>query len=440
MAIDHALRLCVRIHVGTFHREVDLAVPGSSALAEILEEVLALCGAPRISLPWEARTAAGQPLDQTIPVGECGLQQGSVLVLCPATESDPPLIRDAAEALVEGASARPAQGLSTLASLAGALALALVLVGSPLREVLPTAALSGVAVLVCTAVLAWHRDLESLAVLVTVLAAATGVFAITEDLEWDLDVAAWALSAGALGAVTAILGLGIAGVLHARAGAVLGTLSTLALCTGSTLSFGISPPGAAAAVVAAVVLILLAVPAAAAQFAGLRVPALPSAGQDLKIADRPDPGIEDRAGRAVKLHEGIIVGAVIGLLPAVLMVGMLGGGFAQGLGMATTGALLLHASRHRSPLATWALFVGGLGGMLAVVLAAIQGSGHSAQVTLAAVTALVALSAPLWAARIPLLEPTTVVWLERAESLAIIAVFPLAAQLMGIFGMIRGLG
>ncbi|QGU06468.1 hypothetical protein COCCU_02570 [Corynebacterium occultum] len=438
--INHALRLCVRVHVGTFHREMDVAVPNSSSLAEILTEVLELCGAPMISLPWQATTAAGQPLDQSLPLGESGLEQGSVLVLQPETESAAPVVRDAAEALVEGTAARPAQGLSTLAATIGAILLALVLLSSPLRGPLPAALLSGVVALVCVTVLTWHRRLPSLAIMVVLLSALSGVLAVAEGLAWTPEVAAWAFGAGACGAVVAIAGLSFLRVLPLRSAATLYTLVVLALGAASALSFGITPEGTAAAVVAAVLLILLAAPAAGSQLAGLKVPALPSAGQDLKASDRPDPDIMDRAHRAVHIHEGIILGALLGLLPAVLMVGLSGGGFAQALGVSTAGALLLHSARHRSPLATWALFLGALGGLAAVVLAAVQGPGHPTQLGVAMVAALATLSAPLWAGKIPELEPTTVVWLERAESLAIITLFPLAAQLMGIFAMIRGLG
>ena len=37
------------------------------------------------------------------------------------------------------------------------------------------------------------------------------------------------------------------------------------------------------------------------------------------------------------------------------------------------------------------------------------------------------------------LEPTTVVWFERAEIAATIAVIPLAVHLTGLFDMIRGI-
>ena len=60
-------------------------------------------------------------------------------------------------------------------------------------------------------------------------------------------------------------------------------------------------------------------------------------------------------------------------------------------------------------------------------------------VAFAAVAAACAAGTPLWLPRLPNLEPTTVVWFERAEAAAIIAVIPLAVQLTGVFAVIRGL-
>lgn len=440
MLSNHALRLCVRVHVGTFHREVDLAVPESSALAEMLPEVLELCGAPLISLPWQATTGAGQPLDQSLPLAETGLAQGAVLVLQPDTELPAPVVRDAAEALVEGTVTPPVRGLATLAATTGAGLLILVLLSSPLRGPLPAALLAGVVTLICLAVLAWRREVTPLAIMVVLLSALSGALAVVEGLPPNPTVLAWSFLAAGGGAAVAIAGLGFFRMLPARSTATLGTLVLLALGAATALNLSLTPSGTAAAVVALVMLLLLLAPAAGTQLAGLQVPTLPSAGQNLRVSDHPDPGITDKARRAVHIHEGIILGAVLGLLPAILLVGTTGGGFAQGLGAATTGALLLHSARHRSPLATWSLFIGALGGLGAIALTLTQSENHPIQVGAAITATLITLAAPLWTERIPTLEPTTVVWLERAESLAIITLFPLAAQLAGVFSTIRGLG
>ena len=57
----------------------------------------------------------------------------------------------------------------------------------------------------------------------------------------------------------------------------------------------------------------------------------------------------------------------------------------------------------------------------------------------AALAALAAAATVAWAPRVPDVEPTTIVWFERAEIAATIAVIPLAVHLTGLFDMIRGL-
>lgn len=51
----------------------------------------------------------------------------------------------------------------------------------------------------------------------------------------------------------------------------------------------------------------------------------------------------------------------------------------------------------------------------------------------------VLVSVALWISTVPTLEPTTIVWLERLESLCLAASLPLALHLLDVFGMLRGL-
>lgn len=65
---------------------------------------------------------------------------------------------------------------------------------------------------------------------------------------------------------------------------------------------------------------------------------------------------------------------------------------------------------------------------------------HPIAAAIVGITGMTALSSPLWISRLGSPQPTTVAWLEKAESLLVAAVFPLAAHLMGLFALIRGLG
>lgn len=440
MAIDHLLRLTVRVTVGNFNRELDLAVPAGSSLAEILDEVLGLANAPRISRPWQASTAAGSPVDQAEPLENTGLNHGDVLLLAPTGDRHQPVVRDAAEALVETTAAVPVTGLSTLAAVAGAGALTLWLLGPALLATVPDAVLFTAAAVACLAVLAWRRRARLLVLPAVGLSAAAGATAVLPGIRPEPADLAWALLSGVAVAAVALTVTGLLGATRPRALGALATLLVMALVAALALGSTGTLTGTAAGVVAAAVLALLLAPTLATQLAGLKIPPLPSAGQDLAVSDRPDPGIDDRAVRAVELHDGFLLGLAAALAPAVLAVGVSGGGFPQGLCAATAGCLLLHSARHRSAVATWSLFSAGIVALLAMVLAAVLGSGHPAQLVPAGVVAVAGLTAPLWSGRIPELQPTTVVWLERIESVAIIAAIPLAAHLMGVFSAIRGLG
>ena len=108
--------------------------------------------------------------------------------------------------------------------------------------------------------------------------------------------------------------------------------------------------------------------------------------------------------------------------------------------LCVAGALGLYASRHHFPGARVPLMLTALAGAAAsVVVVARMPEPHPALMVLAIVVLLIAGTAPLWAPRVPQFEPTTVVWFERAEAAAIIAVIPLAVHLTGLFTLIRGL-
>lgn len=181
-------------------------------------------------------------------------------------------------------------------------------------------------------------------------------------------------------------------------------------------------------------------PGVAAKAAGLHVPALPTAGQDLTISDAAQPDVQHRARRAGRLTDGMAVGAALIAVPAALLTGWHGGLWPQLLCVTVAGAVLMHAARHRSPAPGWSLAVIGLSACAGTALAAVRGEQHPATVALAAAAALAALTAVLWAPRVRELEPTTMAWWERAEFLAVLACLPLAVHVTGLFGVIRGLG
>lgn len=442
MSVDHVLRLTVRFQVGAYHREADVAFPAGSALADVIPEIVTLVGAPRISRPWQAMTAAGTALDPAVPLHQTQLDHGSVVVLTPRHEASAPVVRDAAEALAESGGEAGTEGLAAAGAVTGvATVLAVGLALAPAHQALTFAAVAALSVLVLRRT---TRVLAPVAALLSGLAAAAaGLAAARPEEVTQPSTVGWAAltAVGVSGVILLFTGMvdGI-GVRTAAAATTLLGLGAVA-AVGAFLPAHPTQPGTvpAALVLATGVVLMGQLPGLAMRSAGLRVPRLPTAGQDLAVADEVQPDVDTRARRARHLHEGTAMGAAAAMIPALLVVGTHGGGFAQGLCVATAGAVLLHASRHRQAVVAWSWTVVGLTACVGTALAAAD-PGHPVQWAVASALAAVGLTAPVWAPKAPDLEPTAVVWWERAESLALAASLPLAAHLAGLFLLIRGLG
>lgn len=443
VSLDHVLRLTVRFHVGGYHREADVALPAGSSLADLIPEIVTLCGAPRISRPWHAMTAGGQQLDAAVPLHQTPLDHGSVIVLTPRHESAAPVIRDAAESLVATAPGTGASGLPTAASLAGCAGLIiLVLAFHPASVALAVGAAAAVAMFI------WARRFRALgtaAVLLATLAAGASVLEAADPADrLTPDTLGWAGLAAVGAMLASLLCTGVLGGVGTRTGAALISLAVFATvgACGSFLPAHATGPvvAAAALVVGTGIPVIAALPGWASKAAGLRVPRVPTAGQDLAVADEVQVDVDDRARRAQRLHEGFSLGTAAALAPALLTIGGQGGGFALATCVAAAGAVLLHAARHHQPVVAWAWLLIGLAGAVGAALAAAHGSGHPLQLGIAGLVVLAAVAAPAWTPHVRDLEPTTVVWWERAESLAVAAALPLAAHQAGLFALIRGLG
>ncbi len=429
---SHALRVTVRVHVGAFHREADLSLPLSTTLADALPEILELCRAPGISRPWRMTTAAGLPLDMATPLARSPLEHGSVLVLTPVEPVDAPIVRDSAEALARVVGGRGgAVGAAQLVSLLGVLG-----VVGLLSLVLAVSAACALGAGLALVLVLWLREAHALAVGALVLAAAAGGLAVGFGSESDLP---WVLFATVGSGLALAIVLSVLGSLPVRIGAVLLVigLGLLAAAGGLALRTWAAVP---AAVLLLVLLMILVGPSLAVSWAGLRVPVLPTAGQDLAAADVEQPDVHDRAARAVRIADGLSAGLAVCGVPAALALGWEGSVWAQLACLAVGGAVLLHAARHLSPVPAWSLCLAGSAALAGAMLAVVADAPHPGQVILAVLLATVTVTAVFWAPQVRFLEPTRMVWLERAETVSLIAALPLLVHVMGLFTMIRGLG
>ena len=441
VATDSALRITIRIDIPDSAYPstcIDLAVPRNSSIAEILDEVLTLADAPRISRPWQATTAAGVLIDAAQPLAHTPLTHGSTIVLSPHRDVEPPVLCDAAESFIDHGTTRQHTGLTTLSTLVGII-LIMCCAMSPLTGIIPLGAKFLVVALLTLIVFTRMRSTASL---------------FNDSPDGDSTGALAALSilcltsviCTCLGALSFIIPFPIASSQLSAvpwAGLVTApcaTALTVIACTSAAFALTSTPSSIAAATcVIATVLVALS-PWLSLRFAGLRVPQLPSAGQDFNVADIPIDNPEARASRATALLDGILIGTVACAIPAMIVLSLRGDGYTAALCAASAGAVLAHAMRHRSILALWSLWSWGMTSIAAIGLCLLFAGKNTPLLCIGALGALVCTTAPLWAHHIKTLSPTTLNWLERFESLAVAATIPLAAHLLGIFSLIRGLG
>lgn len=432
----HVVRLTVRVSVATIHREIDVTLPTSSTLAEVLPELARMIDLPKVHRPWQAATAAGAPLDMHTPLHELKLFDGSILTLTPIEPPNPPVVRDAAESLRDAAErARDVHGVDLVATVAGVAGLGvLVATAAPLPAAVGVAALT----LFLLAVLVRSRVL--FAGVPAVAGAAAGLWVAGDRAAWvgafdpALGVLAAALTAAVAVAVGAVLRLAGPGVT-----AFYLTASAL-LSTGALGAWLPSPLAPAALAVLAGVLTVMATPGIASRAAGLAIPRIPTAGEEFEASDGYQLDVDKRSANAVAIAAGLSCAVAACAVPALVSAAWHGGAWVLAFALCTAGALGLHASRHHYPAARIPLLLTALAAACAGVIAVVRTDHpHPALMVAAAAVVLAAATAALWAPRVPELEPTTVVWLERAEAAAIIAVLPLAVHLTGLFTLIRGL-
>lgn len=429
----HVVRITVRISVADVHRDIDVTLPTSSTLAEVVPELARIIDIPQIPRPWQAATVAGAPLNMHVALHKLRLVDGSIIALTPAELPTPPVVRDATESLTAAAgSARDTRGLDTAAGLIGCAGLAAV--ARPYVGLPAALSIAGFAL----AWLAWLRRSQPLfcgVPLLFALAACTWVAGPRDEWVSSTDpaigVAAAAITCAA--AVAAGSAARLAGPAVTAFYLAVSTITAIG-SLGAWLPADLAP--AAMAVLASITTVM-ATPGVASRAAGLRIPRIPTAGEELTHSDGYQLDVDERSANAVAIADALSAAAAACAAPALMWVARAGGGWAIALCLTAAGALGLHALRHHYPVSRTALTAATLAALSGVVVAAT--GGGTAQSVLAGTVAVAVAAAPLWAPHVPDLEPTTVVWFERAEAAAIIALLPVAVQLTGLFALIRGL-
>lgn len=433
------VRVTVRISAAPFYRSIDVSLPTSSTFSEVLPELARLIELPETHRPWEFATAAGAPLDPHAALHNMRLRDGQVLSLRPQEPVEPPVVRDAAESLAATAAATTRSGIDTAATFAGATAAGLLV--ATLATPLIGAATVVLALLV-VALTARSRAIFPAAALMSGIVCGAWV-AGPDAWSWppNADVALGVL-AGTIVSVVLTSGgafLGLAGPRFTSGvltGAILVTIGAVAVWLPS-------PEAPAAAILLNGIIAVMLTPSTATRAAGLRIPRVPTAGQEFGIADDYQDDVDARAAAARAITAGMSAATAVCVIPSLVVLARSGGGWVFALCLCAAGALIVHASRHHDSIPRLCLgstAVCALAcGVGAVAVTARSGDAHPALLIGAGLVALAAATAVLWASRVPDLEPTTLVWVERAEAAAIIAVIPLAVHMTGLFGLIRGI-
>ncbi|WKD56888.1 hypothetical protein CAPI_01570 [Corynebacterium capitovis DSM 44611] len=433
----HIVRVTVRIDAVSLHRDVDLTLPTSSTFAEVLPEIARFVDLPRVHRPWQATTAGGALLDLHTPLYQLKLRDGSIVVLRPHEPVDPPVVRDAAESLASTAGEETfVPGLGTAASAVGCVA-----AGFALFPLLgpPAAMAAAGALMLLLSLVSRSRALFHLGTLTA--AAACGAWVAGPPSAWidARDPALGALAAAGTLAVGTLAGCVLSLAYDSLAAASF-TVSLGLLLAAATRAGGFLPSSSSPAAVAVLtgLIVVAAAPGIATRAAGLRVPRIPTAGEELSTTDGYLADAETRSRRARVLLTGINFGAAAIMIPALLSLARSGNAWAIVLSLCVAGALVLHGARHHDTGPRLALTAIALTGVLSCgVVAAVSSS--TAALVVALIVCAVTATTVLWASRIPELEPTTVVWLERLETVAIIASLPVVVHVAGGFALIRGM-
>jgi type VII secretion integral membrane protein EccD len=454
--------LC-RITVVGPSRRVDIALPGYVSFADLFPAVARYAGLDGPDVVgeeggWVLQRLGQEPFSPAMTPLQAGLRDGEMIYLRPYRAQLPQLaFDDVADVIATGLNDLPgrwgprdirrvALGAGAAALVAGAAAIAAA--GPPWP--LPAATAAGVAIALLIAAAAVSRAagdsragalLGYAAVPYAFLAGLLGPARSTPLTHLGAvhllsAFAAVALAATAAAAVSAEVAL-FFGLIWAALLGVLGAWVGYA--------FGIGFDGAAIVVVVPALAVTPLIPAVSFRMARMSLPQVPRHADDLRRDTLTVDGAEvfDRTAAADRFVTGAASG--IGLLAAGAEAGL---AFARSwLGLATCAvlacALLLRSRLFRGLAQRLWLLLPGFAGLILLAAGAAGGSTQARQLALAlgpllAGAALV-IGVGMW---LPAHRPSPF-WgrmADIADTMLIVALFPLALGVAGVFGYVRGLG
>jgi type VII secretion integral membrane protein EccD len=451
-----------RVTVAAPKRRIDVALPDNALVGELLPHLLRHAGedlpdAEDEQSDWTLRRVTGAELEVTRNLAAQGVRDGELLQLVPRRVDWPELAYDdVVEVVASGArkvgrswgnQATRACGLGVTSALLAFGLVGLLLSGPPWQ--IPGLAALGLALVLTIVGIVLSRAGGD-AVAGAVVAGTAQLYALVGGLLVAAPAgtplnrlgAPHALLAGAALLVSAIIGLtGVAAVqrlftagLGVGATAVLGAL----LCYA-----GMSAAGAAAVAVTLAIGLLPGYPLIASWLGKLPVPELPDRPEKI-LEDRPVPprsGVFAAVARSVELLSGMLLAAaIVGSAGTVVLVAS-GGTAGSLLALAAAAALLLRGRLFPTPQQRLPLLVAGVVG-LALLALQVTVRMPSAGARLLVVLGIVVAVILVLAATLTYTRRTPSPYLGRLadilDVLAIMALVPLAAAVVGIYHAIQG--
>ncbi|HTS95874.1 MAG TPA: type VII secretion integral membrane protein EccD [Streptosporangiaceae bacterium] len=454
--------LC-RITVVGPSRRVDIALPGYVPFADLFPAVARYAGLDGPDVVgerggWVLQRLGQEPFSPAMTPIQAGLRDGEMIYLRPQRSQLPQLaFDDVADVIATRLNEQPGRwaprDIRWVALGAGAAALtagAVFILRSGPPWLVPAVTAAAVAVALLIAVAAVSRaagDSRAGAVLgftAIPYAFLAGLLAPARSTPLVHLGAVHLLSALAAATLAAVLAAAASGEVSLFFGAACaGLLGVIASWVG--YGFGIGYDGAAAVIVVPTLALTPLIPAVSFRMARMTLPQVPRHADDLRRDTLPVDGAEvfDRTTTADRFVTGAASG--IGLVAAAAELGL---AFARSwLGLVTCAvlacALLLRSRLFRGLAQRLWLLVPGYGALILLAAGAVHGptqAQHLARALgpLLAGAALV-IAVGLW---LPAHRPSPF-WgrmADIADTLLIVALFPLALGVAGVFGYVRGLG
>jgi type VII secretion integral membrane protein EccD len=452
----------VRVSVRTLSSRIDLVLPDRSTIAETMETVLEL--APRSLREqaiahggWILRTAAGEAIPGTTTLLDQGIVDGATLFLTGIDAADTVAVYDdvadaVADTVLSDPSAWPPGGgrlvaLGAAGLFAALACLSVLLAGPPWTAVAIMLGSVAILALVAAGLLSRGVGDAGIALVAGLTSVAAGTAAAT--------VATAGSSAPAdLGAPQLLLGTATATVLATGAAIAIGTrwvpfaaiiTGSLLLCVvlGCCVIFDLTAAGAAAIVAGLGLVLMPLVPSATLRLARFELNPLPTTADEV-YADQETvdvSAVRRRTRQAVGDVTALIQGLAWLALGACVILAFSSDVTAQLLAGIVAAGLLLRARLFVTIGQRLPLLVAGIGSVAALLVALMtQFDGGAEPIAVALPALLGVVGCLLLAARRRRVSNNIFRAAEIVELLIAVAVVPLVAGVLGLFGFIRGLG